>query len=129
MERVRKLKDNLKSIRGHSFFRDPAMLAFEFFSFFLLVILFFIIFLGIKPGGVLIQLRFNSFAGVTDVGLWYKVYNLVVVGTIIYAVNSALAYFFYDKERLASFFLLVAASMVEIILIIEAANIVKLVNL
>ena len=129
MERVRKLRDNIKSIRGHSFFRDPAMLAFEFFSLVLLFILFFIIFLGIKPGGVLIQLRFNSFSGVTDVGLWYKVYNLVVVGTVIYMVNSILAYFFYERERLASFFLLVAAAVVEIILIIEAANIVKLVNL
>lgn len=129
MERVKKIKENLKSIRGHSFFRDPAMLAFEFFSLALLIILSLILFLGIKPGGVLIQLRFNSFDGVTDVGLWYKVYNLVVVGILIYIVNSALAYFLYEKERLASFFLLVAAQVVEIILIIEAANIVKLVNL
>lgn len=127
-KKIKELKENLENIKKQFFFRDPLVLGFEIFPLALLFVLFFIIFLGVKPSGVLIQLRYNSFYGVTNVGSWYKTYNLFVVGIFIYIVNSVLAYVFYTKERLASFLLLSAIFLSEIILIIEATNIVKLIN-
>lgn len=129
MNKVKNIQENIKVIKEHLFFRDIMILGLLVGSLILLIILFLIISLGIRPSDVLIQVRFDGFSGVSKVGLWYNVYNLFIVGLLIGLVNTVLSYVFYEKERLASIFLLVAMGTAEIILIAEALNIVKLVNL
>lgn len=128
MSKIKKIHENIRKLGKHSFFRDFLVLGFLFFSSFLLIVLFTILFLGIKPSGVLVQTRFNSFSGVVDLGSWYNLYNIFIVGFLIFITNIFLAYFFYNKERLASLFLLIAAIFAEIILIVESFNFIKLIN-
>lgn len=129
MNKLLEIQDNIRNISKRSFFKDLFVLSFLAVSIFFLIIIFLIIFFGVKPSDVLVQARFNSFAGVSGVGLWYKVYNIFIVGLFIYIVNSILSYLIYEKEKLASIFLLVAALISELILTIEAINIVRLINI
>jgi len=129
MIRTKKIKDNLRSIRKHSFFKDFSVIALDIFLLILLLVLFFIIFLGVKPSNLLVQLRFDSLSGVTRTGPWYALYNIFIVGIVIYLINNFLAYFFYKQERLISVFLLIGTLISEVILIIEAINFIKLINM
>ena len=129
MNKVKKIQDNIQDMKEHMFFRDILILGFLGASALLLGILFLIIFLGIQRSDVLVQVRFDSFTGVSKLGLWIEVYNLFVVGALIGLVNTVLSYVVYEKERLVSIFLLAGAVISEIILISEAINIVKLVNI
>lgn len=127
-QKVKKLQHNIKKLSRESFFRDFLVLILLIASAILLIILFLVIFIGVKPSEVLIQLNYDNFSGVSKVGYWYKVYNIFVVGTIILLINTFLAYALYEKEKLASVFLLVASLVTEIILVMEAINIIKLIN-
>ncbi len=129
MSKVKRIQDNIQEIKEHMFFSDILILGFLASSLLLLGILFLIILLGIKPSDVLIQVRFDSFTGVSKLGVWLEVYNLLIVGALIGVVNTVLSYIAYEKERLISIFLLVGVVISEIILITEALNIVKLVNI
>lgn len=128
-QKVKKLQQNIKKLSRESFFRDFLVLIFLIISAIFLGILFVVIFLGVKPSEVLIQLKYDNFSGVSKVGSWYKVYNLFVVGAVAFLVNTFLSYILYEKEKLASVFLLVASLIVEIILVMESINIIKLINL
>ena len=50
-----------------------------------------------------IILHYNVYFGVDIIGNWWETYFLPAAGTVIFAVNVLLAYFFYQrKERIAS---------------------------
>ncbi|PIZ00353.1 hypothetical protein COY62_03020 [bacterium (Candidatus Howlettbacteria) CG_4_10_14_0_8_um_filter_40_9] len=127
-QKVKNLQENIKKISRESFFRDFLVLIFLVVSAIFLLALFVIIFLGVKPSEVLIQLNYDNFSGVSKVGSYYKVYNLFIVGTVIFLVNTFLAYVLYEKEKLASVFLLVASLVTEVVLVMETINIIKLIN-
>lgn len=127
-QKVKNIQKNIKKLSRESFFRDFLVIILLIASVILLIIIFLVIFLGVKPSEVLIQLNYDNFSGVSKVGYWYKVYNIFAVGAIILLINTFLAYALYEKEKLASVFLLVASLVTEIILVMEAINIIKLIN-
>ncbi|MCL5094317.1 MAG: hypothetical protein M1355_04250 [Patescibacteria group bacterium] len=93
------------------------------------ITLLFIIFLGIKPSTNLIQLRFDSFYGVTETGNWYEFYFIYFISLLVFLVNSFLAIYFYAKEKLISYFLLVTNIAIQIFLTIQALNFINLINI
>ncbi len=79
----------------------------------------------IRPVDFPIILHYNVYFGVDLIGNWWQVFFLPAVGTIILTVNSLLAYFFYrQKERIASYLLLLAAFIVQAGISIASASIV-----
>lgn len=79
----------------------------------------------IRPVDFPIILHYNVYFGVDLIGSWWQVFFLPAAGTIILAINSLLAYFFYrQKERIASYLLLLAAFIVQIGISIAAAGII-----
>lgn len=79
----------------------------------------------IRPVDFPIILHYNVYFGVDLIGSWWQVFFLPAAGTIILAINSLLAYFFYrQKERIASYLLLLAVFIIQIGISIAAASII-----
>lgn len=79
----------------------------------------------IRPVDFPIILHYNVYFGVDLIGNWRQAYFLPAVGTIMLAVNAILAYFFYrQKERIASYLLLLAAFIVQAGISIAVASVI-----
>jgi hypothetical protein len=79
----------------------------------------------IKPVDENIILHYNVYFGVDSTGYFREAYLLPISGLFILALNLSLgAFFFKNKERIASYALLMAAFMSNLSLIIASASIV-----
>lgn len=52
-----------------------------------------------------IILRYNIYFGISDLGPWYRILILPAMGLLVIAVNLLLAFYFYFKNSLISYFL------------------------
>jgi len=67
-----------------------------------------------RPIDLPIILHYNVYLGVDIIGDWWQMYFLPIIGNLFFLVNTALAYFFYQKrERLAAYIFLLASFFVE----------------
>lgn len=118
-----------KNILKKPFVKDRTFLALFLVGLILNLIFLVFIFLGIKTEGTIIQTRFNGFYGVIKTGGWQDFYSMYLIGLLTFAVNSALAVYSFEKERILSFFLLSFSLILQIMLIFQIANFIKLINL
>jgi len=82
----------------------------------------------IHPVDFSIILHYNVYFGVDLIGDWRQTYLLPCMGLVFWAINLFLAYRFYNKqkERIASYILLLASLMIQIGLIIASVGIVMI---
>lgn len=79
----------------------------------------------IHPVDFKIIFHYNVYFGVDLIGDWWQPYILPLMGVIFLTVNCGLAVRFYrQKERIASYILLLASLMVQIGLIIASSSII-----
>ena len=79
----------------------------------------------IKPVDGNIILHYNVYFGVDMMGNWKLVFIMPSVGLFLFFVNFFLALYFYrQKERIASYLLLMAALMIQFSLLIASASII-----
>lgn len=70
-------------------------------------------------------LHYNVYFGVDMLGKWTLAFVMPAVGLAVYLINGCLAdYFYRNKERVASYVLLLAALMVQLSLIIASAAVI-----
>jgi len=79
-------------------------------------------------GGKYIPLHYNVFFGVDKFGPWYMVFQLPFFGFLIILINSLFSFRFFEKERVLSIFLIVAALLFQVMLL-AAMYFVILLNL
>jgi hypothetical protein len=79
----------------------------------------------IKPVDYSIILHYNVYFGVDMTGNWKSVFILPGTGLFLFAVNLALAYYFFGKkERIASHILLMAGFMIQLSLLVASASVI-----
>ncbi|MDP1884043.1 MAG: hypothetical protein Q8L10_01625 [Candidatus Moranbacteria bacterium] len=79
----------------------------------------------IQPVDFPIILHYNVYFGVDLVGDYRQVYSLPLIGFILLIINSALSIYFYgQKERIASYILLMAVLMIQLSLIVASASVI-----
>lgn len=64
-----------------------------------------------------IILGYNIYFGISDLGIWYKIYLLPLIGLVVAIVNFLLALYFYLPARVLSYFLSFTASIVNLIML------------
>jgi hypothetical protein len=75
-----------------------------------------------------IYLHYNIYFGIDNIGIWYYVFILPVLGIFIIALNNILAYFFYLKDKFISYSLIVTQTAIQLVLL-SAAIFVILLNI
>ncbi len=79
----------------------------------------------IKPVDFPIILHYNVYFGVDMVGNWGQVYFLPSLGVGLLLINSILSiYFYYRKERIASYLILLATLMIQLSLIVASTSVI-----
>lgn len=79
-------------------------------------------------GGKYIPLHYNVFFGVDKFGPWYMVFQLPLFGFLIIIINSLFSFRFFEKEKVLSIFLIAAALLFQVMLLV-AMYFVILLNL
>lgn len=67
-----------------------------------------------------IALQYNIYFGINLIGEWYKVYAMPLIGIFVFVINYLLAFVVYKKEKIASYFLMIGAVLIQGILIFAA---------
>lgn len=79
----------------------------------------------VRPPGYNIILHYNVYFGVDMMGDWRFVFVLPAIGLLLFFINNFLAaHFFANKERIASYVLLLAAFMIQISLLIASVSVI-----
>lgn len=79
----------------------------------------------VKPVDFPIILHYNVYFGVDLVGGYRQVYVLPLIGFVLFLINSTLSLYFYgQKERIASYILLIAVLMIQLSLIVASASVI-----
>ncbi|MDP1619865.1 MAG: hypothetical protein Q8M12_02610 [bacterium] len=79
----------------------------------------------IQPVAFPIILHYNVYFGVDLVGGYRQVYILPLIGFILFLINSSLSIYFYgQKERIASYILLIAVLMIQLSLVVASTSII-----
>lgn len=74
----------------------------------------------------MIPLHFNIIYGVNFVGESRLIYQVAVLGLVIFAMNLLLSQLIYQREKLFSYFLLVGSSFVQIVLLVSLVSLINL---
>lgn len=81
------------------------------------------IFINKTQGNII--LHYNVYFGVDNLGNWKQSFLAPAVGLFLFLVNFSLAFFFYkNKERIASYSLLLASVIIQINLIISSVSVI-----
>lgn len=94
-------------------------------SFLANVINWLILIIFVRPTVSTIILHYNVYFGVDAMGYWKWVYLLPGIGLFLLLINNFLAMYFYsNKERIASYVMLIAALMIQFSLIIASISVI-----
>jgi len=79
----------------------------------------------LPPNGKAIILHYNVYFGVDSIGDSQEAYALAFIGTLILVFNILFSFYFYkQKERIASYILLITALMVQLSLLISVVSVI-----
>ena len=74
-----------------------------------------------------IPLRYNVVVGINSIGSWKIMYQLTLIGLIVWLINSFFTTFFYQRnEKILSYFLSISNCLVQILLAVIILFIVNL---
>ena len=77
----------------------------------------------VRPVDFPIILHYNVYFGVDLIGGYGQVYLLPLIGLILFIINLILSMYFYEqKERIASYILLMATLMIQLSVIVASAS-------
>ncbi|MDO8529347.1 MAG: hypothetical protein Q7S18_01630 [bacterium] len=81
----------------------------------------------IRPIDLPIVLHYNVYLGVDIIGDWWQMYFLPIIADVFFAVNTFLAYAFYQKkERLAAYIFLLTSFFAQAGILIAIAGLVMI---
>jgi len=79
----------------------------------------------IQPVDFPIILHYNVYFGVDLIGDYEQIYVLPLIGFILFLINMVLSMYFYgQKERIASYILMIASLMIQLSLIVASTSII-----
>jgi len=122
---------NISKFLEHPF-REDLMVKINFFaSIFLNIITWFILWYklhGFAYSTELgqIYLHYNIYFGIDNVGDWTQAFVLPILGLFVIIFNNFLAYIFYIREKLISYFLIFTQTLLQVILFAAAIFLILL---
>lgn len=121
------LREKIRSFFAQDFFKNSIIRWLLTGALFLNLANWTLLVIFIRPVDFSIILHYNVYFGVDLIGDWWQPYVLPFMGIVFLAVNFILAYEFYkQKERIASYILLLASLMIQMGLIIASTGIVMI---
>lgn len=122
----RKQKESLATV-ARFFFKSPLVLWLLISNLAFNLAAWIVPLIFIRPIDKAIILHYNVYFGVDMTGNWQQVFFLPGIGFTILFLNSILAlFFYYKKERIASYILLMAALMGQMSLLIATATVIMI---
>lgn len=119
------LKTRIRSFFADDFFKSHIVLWLIVLSLIANLTDWSILGIWIKPVDFPIILHYNVYFGVDSVGDYRQAYLLPAIGLILFLINLVLALYFYkQKERIASYILLMAMLMIQLSLIIASVSVI-----
>lgn len=87
-------------------------------SFILNLLLWLFLYWRIQPQVEPVVLRSNIYFGISLIGEWWRVFSWPLIGLIILIINFILANIFIKDQRFLAYFLILTATLCQMILII-----------
>lgn len=112
--------------KSRTFFQDKIIRVNLFFSLILNIALWGFLAWQVKDFPELIPLHYNIYFGIDLLGPWYQIFLLPTIGLVIFIINFFLGTIFFLKEKIISYFLAGASSLIQILLLIAGLAIVFL---
>ncbi len=113
----------LSFFRAH-FWRNHLNLVFFFSALFFNILSWVFLIYFIKPSAYPLPLHYNIYFGVDLIGAYSRIFTLPLVGFLIILMNFILAFWFYLKDRLVSYILLLTSSVVQIFILIGVVSLI-----
>lgn len=77
------------------------------------------IYVKVAPTDQSVVLHYNVLSGIDLLGQWYQIYTLPLIGLVLLIFNYVVAYKIYNRQVIFSYFLTVASSLEQIILLVS----------
>ncbi|MCK4968074.1 MAG: hypothetical protein KAS12_03375 [Candidatus Aenigmarchaeota archaeon] len=125
---VKKIVDQIKTYFLQQKIRRNKFLVVSLLSA-LVINVFFWLFILFKLSSITtpIPLRYNVVVGINSIGSWKIMYQLTLIGLIVWLINSFFTTFFYQRnEKILSYFLSISNCLVQILLAVIILFIVNL---
>lgn len=119
------LKSRVGSFFKQDFFRSKIVFWLIIFSLVANVTNWMGLWILVRPIDGNIILHYNVYFGVDMMGNWKLVFIMPSVGLLLFLINFFLAlYFYHQKERIASYILLLASLMIQLSLLVASVSII-----
>ena len=120
-----KLWGKIKAFFTQEYFRSHIILWLLVFIFLANLTNWVLLKIFIKPIDFPIILHYNVYFGVDMMGNWKQVYFLPALGLILFVFNLLLSLYFYkEKDRIASYTLMIASLMVQLSLLVASTGVI-----
>lgn len=103
---------------NHPMLKDPISLITLVGSIALVLVTFIMLLVKVHAVNYKVGVHFMSLVGFDRLGSWYEVYRFPVVGAMIVTINGLLAAKSFQRNRLASFFLLLGGVSVALLCLV-----------
>lgn len=122
---AKSLNEKIKLFFGREYFKSRIIGWLLFFGILFDIVNWSVLKIFLPPAGSYVILHYNVYFGVDSMGAARSAYILPFIGTIVLFVNVVLSFFFYtQKERVASYVMLLTALMVQLSLLISAISVI-----
>lgn len=110
----------MKKIVTSTIFRDDIFQLGIIINLMINIGLWYLLWKRVQPSHEPITLQYNIYFGINYIGEWYKIYMIPIIGLCIFLLNYIQAYYIYQKDALASYFLMVSSVIVHGLLLLSA---------
>ncbi|HPN96577.1 MAG TPA: hypothetical protein PLK35_02310 [Candidatus Moranbacteria bacterium] len=119
------LKDKIKLFFKNEYFQNKTNSWLLFLSLLADLINWAVLVIFLRTSTSNIILHYNVYFGVDMIGNWKQTLLLPAIGLVIFAINFLLSrYFYFNKEKVASYILLAATFMAQTSLLIAALGVI-----
>jgi hypothetical protein len=124
-EFFRNLISSIKFFFKINFFQNKLIIASIYLSFLFNLINWIILKIWVSPVDLPIILHYNVYFGVDVLGNWKNVFFSPILGLFLFSINLSLSIYFYkQKERIASYLLLLGNSMLQLCLLVYSISLI-----
>lgn len=114
-----------KSFFSRKYFRNPLVLWVLGLSSTVNLANWIILKIWVRPIDAAIILHYNVYFGVDVTGIWQQVFLVPAIGLVLFGINLLLSLYFYNqKERIASYLILLAILMIQLSLLVASVSVI-----
>ena len=106
--------------------KDKILLIFSGLSLIMLVASLILVYANIKELSSPLIIHINAFQGVDMMGGIDNLWNILLMGALIFVINNALANVFFLRERILSYIIFTINFIISLFILINVANIIML---